>query len=295
MGCAKNREPTWLQKLSFIKNYALDSCETPWLLYLSTGGRALTNLFLTATYMDMGDLVRSFFRPKMGRSPLHSNLRFKRNKARIAQEVLHEPSDLVADSWRLSTGLQRPIYSNGFDFLWQIDTELQKHLGRIVIVNMATDFAFDWFSGILEMPESKCGIGRFRYLHVPGLHHGHGYETVPIATRLYTEGEVFPSTRGVHITEGTWLLRIRGTCGGVAGAGHKGKILWRLWLGQFADKECHPAEMVDSLPTGSGTKFEFLRVVTADDWLQMKLAVIPDEFGETVDAGGLDVAGFRLS
>lgn len=295
MGCAKNRDPTWLQKVSFIKHYALNSCEEPWLLYLQTGGRALGNLAMTATFLGPDDLVRSFFRPKGKRSAMHSMLRFGRNKSRAQQSLLLETSDLVADGARATTGLKRPVYSDFFNHIWEVDNHMQKLLGRIVMVNMATDFAYDWFSGILEAPESKCSIGRFSFSIVPGVRAGHPYMLRPVTFRQYTDGTVINQINGVHVTEGTWLVRFRGICGGVVASAQNGDIFWALQLGQFGEKACHAGKKIRSLATGDGTTFEFTRIVTADDWINIALAVVPDVAGTNVDAGGLVVSGFRLA
>lgn len=73
--------PSWLQKLSFILKFYIFRCgHYPWYVYLATGGKALERVVMVLMFIDMGDMVRSFFRPKGPRTARHGPGRSRRNK-----------------------------------------------------------------------------------------------------------------------------------------------------------------------------------------------------------------------
>lgn len=294
MPCTKDRTPSWLQKLTFIKRYALDSCSTTWSLYFQMGGKAVQNLALTATFMGMDDLARSFFRPKLGRSRMHSMTRFGRGRSRVEQQLLLETSDLVADATRVTADLKRPVYGAWPHFLWEIDTALQKQLGRIVLVNMATDFAYDWFSGILEAPESKCHLGRFRYITHPTSVGGHPYENHPVHSWVYAEGECAKRIDGVYLQEGTWVITLIFDAGDFTPSNKGGDWYYRFVLGAFDPQQCGESGHIH-LPNGNSTERKRLTwVMKGPDYLRLQTAAVPGNGGTSVGTATGNVRGFRI-
>lgn len=216
-GCLHGGEPTWLERISFIKTYAFDTCSTPWRVYLGTGGKALGNLAMTFLWIDTGDLVRSFLRPKAGRSGRHSAPLLGKGKRRIKQGVFPEPSDLIADTARSVTGFQKPKWSDGFNHIWEIDSHLQRVLNHVVFVNAATDFAYDWFSGILRNPASNCSLGRFAQVYEwLGTDDDQWHQGVKLGDPIYNNGALL-GTNSIILEEGTWVFGHEGTFAQVGG------------------------------------------------------------------------------
>jgi hypothetical protein len=206
MPCVRGGTPKFMERVTFIKNYALDTCSQPWRIYLETGGRAVGNLAMALLFIDTADLARSFFRPKKSRSGRHSNPFLGRGKKRTKRGLFPEPSDLIADTVRSATGLQKFKYSDGFNHMWTVDTHLQKILHKVVFVNLVNDFAYDWFSGIILAPESKCNIGRFQAIYENHLTVGEGFQ---IPTRLglpqFQTGAICWEHE-VELFEGLWAI-----------------------------------------------------------------------------------------
>lgn len=206
MPCKHAGEPTWLEKVSFVIDYAVDTCSTPWEVYLKTGGRALGNLAMTMLYVDMADMARSFLRPKGLRARRHAMPWLGRGGRRIKNGVFPEPSDLIANTTRSLTGLQKPTYSDGFNHIWKLDNHLQGLLNRVLFVNMATDFGYDWFSGILLNPKSNCDRGRFSCAYETGPYLDDGWQ-LPHRIgnpEFQKEATCFPGQ--VKIEEGLWAI-----------------------------------------------------------------------------------------
>lgn len=294
MPCEKNKEPTWLQKVTFIKRYALDTCSTPWRLYLETGGKALSNLAMTLLYVDMYDLLRSFFRPKGARTKMHSSITGLRNRGRRKGNLFPEPSDLIADTARAVTGLEKPVYSNLGTYLFEIDTKIQHLLNHVVFVNMATDFAYDWFSGILAAPDSKCNLGRFQFVNLDGAEPASGYVIREPTTWSYSNGPMIRRDFGAEILEGEWLLEIQ-VSATTSGTFDDDYEIWtKLTVGIDEEKDCHGPMQIVIKPGGKGEKKRFFRVVTGPDYLRIRQAVIIHAGDPLVWVGSCHMNAFRL-
>lgn len=152
--------PGWLDKIKFIWFYTVNGCETPLLVYLRTGEKALENAVLALLLFDMLDLVRGLFRPKGLRGTAHGS-RAKRNKGKgKATGAIPELAEVIAEEAKLATGLQPPTYSQGTRALWLVDNVTQQGLYYIMIADVIADFAFDWYTGIIADPGSNCDLGR---------------------------------------------------------------------------------------------------------------------------------------
>lgn len=295
MPCTKDKRPTWLQKVTFIKRYALNSCSVTPEVYLETGGKALTNLGMTLLFFDTADLVRSFFRPKGMRTGMHSSRIWTRNKGRGKKGGIPEPSDLVADTVRMATGIERPKWTDGTRYLWEIDTALQRQLHKIVFVNMVSDFAFDWFSGILEAPSSVCHLGRFRYSYLAGLEGNHGYQLAPPSFWVYSEGEMSQRVYGALLQEGTWLIKVTGILHPSFTMPKAFTFILALFLGPAGDKQCGDPIVVEVPADGGYVPFTKMHVVKAEDALHVRFAVIIAEPNLGAEVGEIVVTGFRLT
>jgi hypothetical protein len=289
MGCVHGGEPKFLEKVSFIKMYTLNSCETPWSIYLQTGGRALGNLAMTLLWIDTGDLVRSFFRPKGTRSRYHSIPGLGRGKRRIKKGVFPEPSDLIADGTRSLTGLQKPKYSDGFNHIWTVDTHLQKILNKVLFVNMATDFAYDWFSGILLASRSKCHLGRFRATYEAAVDpDGQWHMGRYIEDSGFGDGATL-NEFNIELGEGTWAVTLENRLTFLSGSPGT-KVLHGIFVGPSEKlKVC--GKLFELVVPASGSKDgETWTVISGPCFIRGML--------KTLNGGGPDdtflLKGFRI-
>lgn len=293
-GCIKGGEPAWLDKVSFIISYSLNKCVTPWELNLKTGGKALGNLAMTMLWMDAADLARSFLRPKGSRSWRHSAPWLGRGKKRVSRGLFPEPSDLIASTTRSITGLKKPVYSDGFNHLWLIDTHLQKILNHILFVNMATDFAYDWFSGIVLAPESKCDIGRFSQTYRWGAGETQEFRMpVKFGDPDYRRGVLLGDNQ-VIINEGRW--QVFGRHAGLSNSNMEGrKMEYRLLVGPVEKmRQCGKKVEITIPPAGKGWS-EMIQGTVEGPCIVRVVEIVPDAsvekpFPSTVGR----MQGFRL-
>lgn len=269
MPCVHKGPPSFLEKVSFIIDYAVDSCSTPWEVYLKTGGRALGNLAMTMVYIDTGDLVRSFFRPKASRSGRHSAPWLGRGKRRIKPGLFPEPSDLIADTTRAATDMKKPRYSDGVNHIWTVDTHLQKVANKVVFANMANDFAYDWFSGIILDPGSKCSIGRFSCGYETGPYTSDNW-TLPqrVGSPQYQVGAVcFPGQ--IFLPEGKWAVTFASRVTPLSG--HLGdKFEFLMMVGEVEKmRPCGGLLELHNLGIGKSDQGEKWMVINGPDFIRV--------------------------
>jgi hypothetical protein len=214
------RHPGWLDKVKFILRLYILRCESPWYVYLEAGKGALTNLFLTLIMFDMFDLARSLFRPKGLRTRRHGPGLFGRNKKGRSRWGIPEPSDIIASAVDVDGDLKKPKWSAGGMFLWEIDTHLQKHLNFLSFVNMATDFAYDWWSGIITSPEANCDVGRAVASRDDAIVLGGGWHGIPPLTLRVEQSPILFASNHIQVNAGTAIVIAAMKCkhlGGIPG------------------------------------------------------------------------------
>jgi hypothetical protein len=154
--------PSFLEVLRFIWFFLWNGCETEWFIYAKTGGRALENAVITLISFDTLDIIRSCFRPKGLRTIPHRP-GGRKNMSRVqGNPALPEPSDLICGRTLSETAAIEASYSFEGEIIWWIDTQIQKTLYYFMIANVIDQFAWDWYSGIIESPASNCALGRAR-------------------------------------------------------------------------------------------------------------------------------------
>lgn len=198
------KEPSWLQKLSFVRLFVANGCETTLMVYLETGGKALDNLFMSLLSFGMDDIVRSIFRPQGLRSKRHGR---KGRKGGKGNPAIPEVSDMIADRVPGKEQLHKRSVSDGVKHLWQLDGIGQRLLYNVMIVNLVTDFAFDWQSGIVQHEDSDCS-GIARMLRNDGANligNQPFFGTISVDDLVFIQGLVTGGSGFQDVPEGTYL------------------------------------------------------------------------------------------
>jgi hypothetical protein len=165
--------PSFIDKLSFVKSWFSIKCETPWIIYVETGGKALWNLALSLLSFGWDDVARGFFKPKDIRSGRHGRKRKRRRKG--GKAAIPE----------IGEGL----------YFW-------------MLADVVTDFAFDWLSGILHDPASDCdniARGYMEAFNVP-LNGRDNWIAVPHGTTLYEKWPVSMNSQLIALGDGTFTI-----------------------------------------------------------------------------------------
>lgn len=198
------KQPTWIDKVNFIRMYVTQGCNFPLWVYVEHGGKAAGNMILTLLSFGMDDIIRGYFRPKGVRSGRHG--RKRRGKGR-AKNLIPEVGEMIGKNLPGADDVQSRKFSQGYRTLWMVDGQIQRGLYYWLIVSVVTDFAYDWMSGILKDDRSYCPwTGRFSRWHedeavVPIS----GWQSMSAANLNYEEGGAQTGPLSGTITSGDWM------------------------------------------------------------------------------------------
>lgn len=147
------RRLSWIDKWNFAVFYVFNSCDIGFTIYFQTLWPALGNLSLGLLDFGLDDLARSMLRPKPNRAGRHGRRPTRRRRGR---EAIPELSDLArTHTYGTIVDPDRRL-TDGVHNLWRFDSIAQKWTYRYSIIEIASDFWTDWWTGIIIDPRSQC-------------------------------------------------------------------------------------------------------------------------------------------
>jgi hypothetical protein len=294
MPCSKRAKVNWLDKVKFVAHYAMNTCSTPWQVYVEMGVQADLNLVLNLIGISPTEAVYTLLRPKAGRTTRHGGGRGKRNIKIGAEEGIPDSAEIIADTVKVITGAERPVYGALGTYLFEIAAPIIQSAYYITLIEAVGDFAYDWYSGILLAPESKCTIGRFgEQLHALG----NGNIAFQDMGQIF---EVFPpaggywNADGMNLLEGTWAVNV---IIGVQNDGfpYSDKVIHvRLVTGIFDKKPCGASAVIEIPAHQDQATVRFTRKVTAPDTLNVQWSMHTDDGISFIDGITVRLEGFRI-
>lgn len=305
MPCYKSNHPTWLQKVQFIKHYAMNTCSTPWKVYFEMGLQAETNLVLNLTGISATEAVYTLLRPKSGRVTRHGGNKGERNR-KIGRngewiegkpppsEALPDSAELIAEQLQLLTGAERPVYNSAGQVLFEIAEPIIHTAYYLTLINAVTDFAFDWYSGILLAPQSKCTLGRFGYECILGPLNSHGYELVTPVSAMFDPVGAQVYAGGILLDQGSWVITIKlqGQNNGFPQS--KGQYFNKFVVGYPEMAQCGGVEPMDQPPFADTPVVRMVRRVKGPEWIGL-MNSYHAENPLTFNGGFLaEIEGFRI-
>lgn len=202
-------KPNWLQTIQFVKYFFTKHCEFPWIVYFETAKPAVGNMILTLISFGMEDVIRGLFRPKGLRSKRHG--RKGRKNRKIKKGFIPELGETVASKVPGAENVRARKVSDGVKHLWLIDGFIQKVAYHWMMIDVLNDFTYEWLSGIMADPRTKCdGVMRCMSHGGPDeVLSGHG-EWIPIVLpdEDYRIGSCFISSHQWFVPAGNWQVCI---------------------------------------------------------------------------------------
>lgn len=170
MTCPKRTTVNFIDKLMFIRQFAVNTCFADLSVYLQTGSVATYNLVMYLSGISMTEGVYTLLRPKMGRSTRHGKNKGERGKSireeakklgklGHGKEALPDAANLAMDVLDDVIGPIEPKYAHNGEYLFEVVKPLIRVGYYITIVSAPIEFGYDWYSGILFAPNSKCTQG----------------------------------------------------------------------------------------------------------------------------------------
>lgn len=198
--------PSLLQKINAVKFWILNPCQAPWYVYIETMKEPAANTAQALLMFDLGDAMRSLFRPKGDRKGRHGRKKPPRRRRR--NKGLPEPSDMIFKPIANALGLGDRQIQQGPKSLWKIDGIAQRGLYHLMVLNLTTDFLYDWALGIISDEESDCRFGRVKgnqeEHHING---GQGYGFLKADGEIeFQEGDCQINFGTVTVGPGNWLV-----------------------------------------------------------------------------------------
>lgn len=294
MPCPKKRDIGFLDKVTFIRHYAVDACSTPWRVYAETGALADKNLVLGIVNTNPKDFVRFLLRPKGARTERHGISGLKTSEAAAEEEAIPDTAKLAADTIHLISGWHVPTWGEFGNALWEISQPLYRLGYYLLIANVAVDFAFDWYSGILQNPESICDQGRCDIVVGGQFGADDPYlRSVPLGA-AYPPTDVTWNHTGITFEEGDWVVVLKCAAQWTHGTPGSGSILWKMMLGIGDDIQCGGAQAqpVEALTTQQHKQLVFR--VTGPEKVNFHYSAHMDEPLSVGTITGTQVSAFKI-
>lgn len=200
--------PKFLEVLKFIWFFLWNGCETEWFIYAKTGGQALENAVISLLTFTTDDIVRAVFRPKGQRSWFHGGKPGKNMGKGKATNLIPEIAEMVGEGGRLAFDAEKFSYSSAGEVIWWIDSWTQQHLYYFMIANVIDEFAWDWYSGIIEAPSSNCALGRARIESPVEITNTGGWNSFVLDNVIYEHGGVIAHSTFMEFGPGRYFCSL---------------------------------------------------------------------------------------
>lgn len=167
--------PGIIKRVNYVKNFIVDPCEAPFIVYVETFLPAFGKLVLNWYSFGLDDIIRGYFRPaglvSMGhrrRLPDRKKAR-KRNKlVRALEEIIgFEPGEVIAKYLPFQQKMSYRMISQGERYLWIIDGIVQRALYYWMVVDLVTEFAYEWTSLLMRTEYCEASTQYFLHTHCP--------------------------------------------------------------------------------------------------------------------------------
>lgn len=141
-----------IQQVNFISKFYMSPCAPRFAIYAEAFFPALLEAVIAWRAIDEGDFIRTLFRPKGLKRGGH--LRGGRGKGEWTRRVA------------IATTADR-AYTSGVKNLWIFDTFVQRALFWVSMVDIASDFLYNFHALMLD--GSDCGPGSAQLAASPGI------------------------------------------------------------------------------------------------------------------------------
>lgn len=276
MSCPKKQDVSFLDKVTFIRRYAVDACSTPWKVYFETGANADLNLVMGIVNTSPKDFVRFLLRPKGLRTDRHAIRGLSRSKAAFEEELIPDTAKLAADTIHLVSGWHVPSWGQLGDALFEIAQPLYEIGYYLLLANVTTDFAYDWFSGILLNPQSKCDQGRWGYQMQQGMNRATPFRMVSPVFEMFPPHFAVQDGNGIQVGAGDWVVQFTLGASYSGGFGSAADIHFRMVLDPFLEKPCGDSWHLVCPANGDANAKKMVRRVKGPEWVGLQASWFDD-------------------
>lgn len=305
MPCPTKPKVTWLDKVNFIRSYAVNGCGTSLKIWVETGIAADQNLICNLAGISLTEAVYTLLRPKGLRVERHSGGRGTRNIAKgkggyvegkwvSNGEVIPDTAELVSENVRLLGDWAHPTYGALGTYLFDIAKPLIHTAYYLTLVSAATDFAYDWYSGILLNPGSQCARGRFEFRGFRNSDIGTAYYPVFMAQTIFPPHGAIRHPDGIGFDEGTWIVELTMQVQNTDPHGSDASAFAHIELGLPTSEQCGGFIHIDCPAHTISAEKKLVIKVRGPDVLNVWLSTHTAHFGDIITEVALQVAAFII-
>lgn len=202
----RNRIPGFLNQIQFLKFYAFNPCDAPFMLYIETALPIAGKIAIMLLELDFVGFVKTLIRPKWVRSWRKVA---RGQKPRRRRGGIPEPGDLIADKLDPHRYLRVPTWTFAGNTLIQIHDTYERVFWTIFLVDVIEGFIFDTIIGVIEADKSGCPhIGRLlredTSVIVTGV--GDRWVGINVQTLRYINNASSSGGTGMIPFEGEWVM-----------------------------------------------------------------------------------------
>lgn len=145
--------PGFLDRVNFIVNYWWQGCEAPFKLFVQFAGPPAGQAIALLIGLDMGDIVKEFFRPAGLRSHRHGR---KGARKRAFPPELPDPNEEIGKRLPGQKEFAGRPYGSPTFFVFEVTDVADRVAFNLAIVDIVTETVYAGLLGIVSVNQSKC-------------------------------------------------------------------------------------------------------------------------------------------
>lgn len=145
------RPPGIIDRVSYVVEFLEDPCEAPWTVYLELALPAAGEAFMALFIPSPDEIIENYLAPGGARS----RGKFRRGKGKKGGRIrrlgfVPDVDELIADRLPFRQLVKARNVGRGVRFLWTFHGVLERALWYWMVVDMTTQFAYQWTSAVAK-------------------------------------------------------------------------------------------------------------------------------------------------
>lgn len=141
-----------LKNVQSVVKFFEDPCQAPWTVYFELALPAAGKVVIELLSFGLGDVIRGYFRPR----GLYRRTRGGRLQRKLGKYLgIPEFGEMIGSHLPYAETVKQRVVSKGVRYMWLVDGVLQRLLFWWMIVDLLTDFLYEWTSSIAKTEYCK--------------------------------------------------------------------------------------------------------------------------------------------
>lgn len=137
--------PNYIDKFNAITRFIDNPCFAPWTVYFETALPFIGQGVMTLFEFDLFDILRGYYRPRLGKKGRHGGFRKNRRKPRFG---IPEIGEMIGENLPGGERLKGRFVDDGVRHLWMIDGVIQRVFYYWMIADISVDIVYNTMMAI---------------------------------------------------------------------------------------------------------------------------------------------------